>query len=230
MLFGAAVSDEAVSPSPHANPNHNRTTRPIIFGQSVCPDPTEKLDTPVESVTLIKAGDSAVLISALNITNLPAPVVASGSIEVTRGGVIAARSYGLPSLETGEIVLMSIPRLLQKFTVDKDGSFSGQVALPRDVALGSHTVVMATKNVKVSLGITLVATKLMFRIKSTIGTRLFEKRARVKKVGGAVTVTGSGRCKARLGKITMNKNTNCFDYPFVTLAQLRRCGAPPALP
>lgn len=185
---------------------------PVLTGLIVNPyDSTEKLDAPVESVTLVKAGESAVLISALNITNLPAPVAASGSIEVTRGGVLAARSYGLPSLETGEIVLMSTPRLLQKFTVDKDGSFSGQVALPRDVALGSHTVVMATKNVKVSLGITLVATKLMFRIKSTIGTRLFEKRAGVKKVGGAVTVTGAGRCKARLGKITMNKKPGkCF--------------------
>jgi hypothetical protein len=185
---------------------------PVLTGLIVNPyDSTEKLDAPVESVTLVKAGESAVLISALNITNLPAPVAASGSIEVTRGGVLAARSYGLPSLETGEIVLMSTPRLLQKFTVDKDGSFSGQVALPRDVALGSHTVVMATKNVKVSLGITLVATKLMFRIKSTIGTRLFEKRAGVKKVGGIVTVTGAGRCKAKLGKITMNKKPGkCF--------------------
>ena len=185
---------------------------PVLTGLIVNPyDPTEKLDAPVESVTLVKAGESAVLISAVNITNLPAPVAASGSIEVTRGGVLAARSYGLPSLEIGEIVLMSTPRLLQKFTVDKDGSYSGQVALPRDVALGSHTVVMATKNVKVSLGITLVATKLMFRIKSSIGTRLFEKRAGVKKVGGAVTVTGAGRCKAKLGKITMNKKPGkCF--------------------
>jgi hypothetical protein len=159
----------------------------------------------------VKAGESAVLISAVNITNLPAPIAASGSIEVTRGGVLGARSYGLPSLETGEIVLMSTPRLLQKFMVDKDGSYSGQVVLPRNISIGKHTVVMATKNVKVSLGITLVATKLMFRTKSSIGTRLFEKRAGVKKVGGAVTVTGAGRCKAKLGKITMNKKPGkCF--------------------
>ena len=204
----------ALTPSGSVNPVKLVKTSdgPVLTGLIVNPyDSTEKLDAPVESVTLVKAGESAVLISALNITNLPAPVAASGSIEVTRGGVLAARSYGLPSLETGEIVLMSTPRLLQKFTVDKDGSFSGQVALPRDVALGSHTVVMATKNVKVSLGITLVATKLMFRIKSTIGTRLFEKRAGVKKVGGIVTVTGAGRCKAKLGKITMNKKPGkCF--------------------
>ena len=204
----------ALTPSGSVNPVKLVKTSdgPVLTGLIVNPyDSTEKLDAPVESVTLVKAGESAVLISALNITNLPAPVAASGSIEVTRGGVLAARSYGLPSLETGEIVLMSTPRLLQKFTVDKDGSFSGQVALPRDVALGSHTVVMATKNVKVSLGITLVATKLMFRVKSTIGTRLFEKRAGVKKVGGAVTVTGAGRCKAKLGKITMNKKPGkCF--------------------
>jgi hypothetical protein len=204
----------ALTPSGSVNPIKLVKTSdgPVLTGLIVNPyDPTEKLDAPVESVTLVKAGESAVLISAVNITNLPAPIAASGSIEVTRGGVLAARSYGLPSLETGEIVLMSTPRLLQKFIVDKDGSYSGQVVLPRNISIGKHTVVMATKNVKVSLGITLVATKLMFRTKSSIGTRLFEKRAGVKKVGGAVTVTGAGRCKAKLGKITMNKKPGkCF--------------------
>jgi hypothetical protein len=204
----------ALTPSGSVNPVKLVKTSdgPVLTGLIVNPyDPTEKLDAPVESVTLVKAGESAVLISAVNITNLPAPIAASGSIEVTRGGVLGARSYGLPSLETGEIVLMSTPRLLQKFIVDKDGSYSGQVVLPRDISIGKHTVVMATKNVKVSLGITLVATKLMFRTKSSIGTRLFEKRAGVKKVGGAVTVTGAGRCKAKLGKITMNKKPGkCF--------------------
>ena len=204
----------ALTPSGSVNPVKLVKTSdgPVLTGLIVNPyDPTEKLDAPVESVTLVKAGESAVLISAVNITNLPAPIAASGSIEVTRGGVLAARSYGLPSLETGEIVLMSTPRLLQKFIVDKDGSYSGQVVLPRNISIGKHTVVMATKKVKVSLGITLVATKLMFRTKSSIGTRLFEKRAGVKKVGGAVTVTGAGRCKAKLGKITMNKKPGkCF--------------------
>ena len=204
----------ALTPSGSVNPVKLVKTSdgPVLTGLIVNPyDPTEKLDAPVESVTLVKAGESAVLISAVNITNLPAPIAASGSIEVTRGGVLAARSYGLPSLETGEIVLMSTPRLLQKFIVDKDGSYSGQVVLPRNISIGKHTVVMATKNLKVSLGITLVATKLMFRTKSFIGTRLFEKRAGVKKVGGAVTVTGAGRCKAKLGKITMNKKPGkCF--------------------
>jgi hypothetical protein len=204
----------ALTPSGSVNPVKLVKTSdgPVLTGLIVNPyDPTEKLDAPVESVTLVKAGESAVLISAVNITNLPAPIAASGSIEVTRGGVLAARSYGLPSLETGEIVLMSTPRLLQKFIVDKDGSYSGQVVLPRNIPIGKHTVVMATKKVKVSLGITLVATKLMFRTKSSIGTRLFEKRAGVKKVGGAVTVTGAGRCKAKLGKITMNKKPGkCF--------------------
>ena len=185
---------------------------PVLTGLIVNPDdPTEKLDAPVESVTLVKTGDTAVLISAVNQTNLPSAIAPSGAIEVTRGGVLAARSYGLPSLETGEIVLMSTPRLLQKFTVDQSGSYSGQVVLPRKISLGSHTVVMATSKVKVSLGITLVATKLMFRTKSVIGTKLFQSRAGVKKVGGAITVTGTGRCKAKLNKITMSKKPGkCF--------------------
>ena len=35
MLFGAAVSDETMSPSLHEDPSHNIKTRPIIFIQSV---------------------------------------------------------------------------------------------------------------------------------------------------------------------------------------------------
>ena len=166
-------------------------------------DPNEKLNVPVDSVTLVKAGNAAVLISALNQTNLPAEV-SGGVIEVTRGGIVSARAYGLPGSQTGEIVLMSTPRLLKTFTVAADGSYNGQVPLPTDIAFGSHTVVMATANAKVSLGINLVRTKMQFRIKRTISTNIFKNRAGVKKAGGKVTVTGSGRCKATLTKVKMS--------------------------
>lgn len=174
-------------------------------------DPTEKLDIPVESVTLVKAGASAVLISALNQTNLPAEVAPGGAIEVTRGGIMAARAFGLGSSETGEIVLMSTPRLLTTFTVDKSGAYSGQVPLPKDIAFGSHTVVMATKNAKVSLGIKLVHTRMQFRIKRVISTRIFRNRAGVKADGGKVTVTAEGRCRASNTRIRMgNKAGGCY--------------------
>jgi len=174
-------------------------------------DPKEKLNVPVESVTLVKAGNSAVLISALNQTNLPAEVVAGGEIQVTRGGLVAARAYGLPGSETGEIVLMSTPRLLQRFTVSANGTYNGQVPLPKDISFGSHTVVMATANAKVSLGIKLVRTKMQFRIKRTIATTIFKNRAGVKKAGGKVTITGVGRCKATSTKVTMSaKAGRCF--------------------
>jgi hypothetical protein len=174
-------------------------------------DPTEKLSVPVESVTLVKAGNSAVLISALNQTNLPAEIVAGGEIQVTRGGLVAARAYGLPGSETGEIVLMSTPRLLQKFTVSANGTYNGQVPLPKDISFGSHTVVMATANAKVSLGIKLVRTKMQFRIKRVIATNIFKNRAGVKKAGGKITITGAGRCKASLTKVTMSaKPGRCF--------------------
>ena len=167
-------------------------------------DPTEALNVPVEAVTLIKAGDSKVLISALNQTNLPAEVVGQGVLQVTRGGLVAAQAYGLPGSETGEIVLMSTPRLLKSFVVDKNGSYAGQVPLPKDISFGSHTVVMATKNAKVSLGIKLVRTKLQFRIKRTIGTTLFKNRAGVVKSGGGkVSVSATGRCRANSKRVVM---------------------------
>lgn len=188
-------------------------------------DPKEKLNVPVESVTLVKAGNSAVLISALNQTNLPAEVVAGGEIQVTRGGLVAARAYGLPGSESGEIVLMSTPRLLQKFTVSANGTYNGQVPLPKNISFGSHTVVMATANAKVSLGIKLVRTKMQFRIKRVIATNIFKNRAGVKKAGGKVTITGAGRCKASLTKVTMStKPGRCF----ITVKQAAK-GAYPAV-
>lgn len=175
-----------------------------LTGLMVNPDdPAEKLNVPVESVTLVKAGDAAVLISALNQTNLPAEVAPGGVIQVTRGGIVAARAYGLPGSQKGEIVLMSTPRLLQTFTVSANGSYDGQVPLPKDISFGSHTVVMATANAKVSLGIKLVRTRMQFRIKRTIGTAIFKNRAGVRKDGGKVSITGSGRCKANLSQVKM---------------------------
>jgi hypothetical protein len=130
--------------------------------------------------------------------------VSGGVIQVTRGGIVAARAYGLPGSQTGEIVLMSTPRLLKRFTVASDGSYNGQVPLPKDISFGSHTVVMATADAKVSLGIKLVRTRMQFRIKRTIATNIFLNRAGVKKNAGKVTVTSSGRCRASLTKVRMS--------------------------
>jgi hypothetical protein len=169
-------------------------------------DPSEKLNVPVESVKLIKAGDSsAVLLTGLNQTSLPATTDAAGALEVTRGGIISARAYGLPGSETGEIVLMSTPRLLKTFTVSPNGSYAGQVPLPTNISFGSHTVVMATKNAKVSLGIKLVRTRMQFRVGRVISTRLFRNRAGVIADGGAVRISARGRCKANNRKIVMAK-------------------------
>ena len=176
-------------------------------------DPKEQIPVPVESVTLVKAGeDTAMLVSALNQTNVPALLNAGGTIEVTRGGTLSAIAYGLPSAEEGEIVLMSTPRLLQKFTVDASGGFKGQVPLPKDIEFGSHTVVMATKNAKVSLGIKLVRTRLEYRIKKKTTPNLFLRRAGVKKTSTApVTVTGQGRCRANAKQIVFAAKTGrCF--------------------
>ena len=178
-----------------------------LTGMIVNPDnPSEKLNVPIDSVKLIKAGDSAaVLLTGLNQTNLPATSDAKGALEVTRGGIVAARAFGLPGLETGEIVLMSTPRLLKTFTVSANGTYSGQVPLPTDIGFGSHTVVMATANAKVSLGIKLVRTRMQFRVNKVVSTRLFKNRAKVKASGGKVTVRAKGRCKANNKRIVMAK-------------------------
>jgi hypothetical protein len=70
-----------------------------LTGIMVNPDnPRESIPVPVESVTLVKAGnETAMLVSALNQTNVPALLDAGGTIEVTRGGSLSAIAFGLPS-------------------------------------------------------------------------------------------------------------------------------------
>ena len=175
-------------------------------------DPKLPIPVPVESVTLVKAGTTAMLVSALNQTDVPAVLNAGGTIEVTRGGTLAAIAYGLPSAEKGEIVLMSTPRLLGNFTVDANGGYKGQVPLPKDIAFGSHTVVLATKNAKISLGIKLVRTRLEYRIKKKTTPNLFLRRAGIAKSNTSpVKVTGQGRCRANVKQITFAaKPGRCF--------------------
>ena len=175
-------------------------------------NPKEQIPVPVESVTLVKAGnDTAMLVSALNQTNVPAVLNAGGTIEVTRGGTLSAVAYGLPEAEKGEIVLMSTPRLLGTFTVDASGGYKGQVPLPKDIEFGTHTVVMATKNAKVSLGIKLVRTRLEYRVKKKTTPNLFLRRAGVKRTSVKYTVTGEGRCRANNQKIVFAAKTGrCF--------------------
>jgi hypothetical protein len=175
-------------------------------------DPKQSIPVPVESVTLVKAGSAAMLISALNQTDVPAVLNAGGTIEVTRGGSIAAIAYGLPSAEKGEIVLMSTPRLLGRFTVDASGGYKGQVPLPKDIAFGSHTVVLATTNAKISLGIKLVRTRLEYRIKKKTTPNLFLRRAGIAKSNTSpVKVSGQGRCRANSKQIIFSaKPGRCF--------------------
>ena len=175
-------------------------------------DPKQSIPVPVESVTLVKAGNTAMLVSALNQTDVPALLNAGGTIEVTRGGSLAAIAYGLPSAEKGEIILMSTPRLLGNFTVDANGSYKGQVPLPKNIEFGSHTVVMATKNAKVSLGIKLVRTRLEYRIKKKTTPNLFLRRAGIAKSNTSpVQVSGQGRCRANSKRIVFSaKPGRCF--------------------
>jgi hypothetical protein len=163
-------------------------------------------------VTLVKAGSAAMLISALNQTDVPAVLNAGVTIEVTRGGSKASIAYGLPSAEKGEIVLMSTPRLLGRFTVDASGGYKGQVPLPKDIAFGSHTVVLATTNAKISLGIKLVRTRLEYRIKKKTTPNLFLRRAGIAKSNTSpVQVSGQGRCRANSKRIVFSaKPGRCF--------------------
>ena len=69
----------------------------------------------------------------------------------------AAIAYGLNPGDAGEFIVMSKPTLLNSFTVRANGTFRQQAVLPVGLAVGRHTLVVATPKIAVSFGFTIAA-------------------------------------------------------------------------
>lgn len=111
---------------------------------------------PAQQVVVIDGGGGATMVAGVRADASPADVAADGVLELTSGGGVAALSYGFVPGESGEVVMMSDPRLLGTFTTSGDGAFAGQVTVPTDLPPGDHTLVIATASRAVSLGVRVV--------------------------------------------------------------------------
>ena len=105
-----------------------------------------------------EAGAVKMLVTGVDSRGGIAKVQLNGSLIVGRGGYVSLSAFGMTPGATGEIIVMSTPRVLGTFVVAEDGSFTGQVRLPDDIE-GEHTVTLVAGSVVVSLGVEVATTR-----------------------------------------------------------------------
>ena len=111
---------------------------------------------PVEDVVVVSASNTATLFAARDVRGNVVEVKPGAVIEVDPNGDVAVQAYGLQAGEGVELVVMSTPRLLGKFTVSSNGTIKTTAKLPKAIGNGNHTLVVASPSVKASLGLKMV--------------------------------------------------------------------------
>jgi len=150
------IEDELNALAPNSNPGvrvENTDTGAEFRGFAVYPDDeTRDFPIPIENVVVMKTPRSAVVIGGIDPDLTPSEVSPTGALEVTAGGDVTAALYGFPASASGEIVMMSTPILLGSITTGRDGSFVGQVSIPKDLGVGDHTIILTTAGKTTSMG------------------------------------------------------------------------------
>jgi hypothetical protein len=111
---------------------------------------------PVEDVVVVNAADTATLFAARDVRGNIVEVKPGAVLEVASNGDVAVQAFGLRPGETVELVVMSTPTLLGRFTVDAKGAIKTSAKLPTSIGSGNHSLVVASPSVKASLGLKLV--------------------------------------------------------------------------
>ena len=127
----------------------------VIVGLVTDPITGEKIDIPVEYVVLIRGGGLLLMVAGSDGSE-PARIGPDGVLEISQGGVVSVLAYGLQPGVTGEVVVMSKPRLLSQFAVSDDGGASAHATLPLNLEIGEHTVVVTVGGEAAALGFRIV--------------------------------------------------------------------------
>ena len=109
---------------------------------------------------VVSGGDFTMRIAGLNAEGSGLPLTDDGALILERNNLARAEGTGFQSNGPVQIYLMSTPRFLGTVMANADGSFTGTVLLPTDIAPGRHTLqsngFTATGEVRsVSLGVLL---------------------------------------------------------------------------
>jgi len=114
------------------------------------------MDVPVEHVVLVSGGGLVLMASGVD-GEQTARIGLDGTLEIPEGGHVSVIAGGLTPGTEGEVVVMSTPQLVSSFAVGTSGEVAEQAALPTDLPLGDHTVVVTVGDEAASLGFRLVA-------------------------------------------------------------------------
>jgi LPXTG-motif cell wall-anchored protein len=131
-------------------------TGAVIVGLVRDPVTGEFIEVPVEDVVLVSGGGLVLMASGAD-SQQPAQIGVDGVLEIPQSGQVSVYGGGLTPGADGEVVVMSTPRLISDFSVGATGEVSEQAALPADLELGDHTVVVTAGDEAASLGFRLVA-------------------------------------------------------------------------
>ncbi|MSW43371.1 MAG: OmpA family protein [Actinobacteria bacterium] len=109
---------------------------------------------------VVSGGDFTMRIAGLNAEGDGLPLTADGALILERNNLARAEGTGFQPSGPVQIYLMSTPRFLGTVMANADGTFTGTVLLPTDIAPGRHTLqsngFTATGEVRsVSLGVML---------------------------------------------------------------------------
>jgi alpha-tubulin suppressor-like RCC1 family protein len=133
----------------------NTPTGAVIVGLARNPVTGEPMEIPVEDVILVAGGGLVLMVSGVDGAQ-PVKIGLDGALEIPEGGYVSLIAGGLTPGDSGEVVVMSTPRLITDFAVGASGEVSQQAGLPTDLALGDHTVVVTVGSEAASLGFRLV--------------------------------------------------------------------------
>jgi hypothetical protein len=124
--------------------------RNLVFDASGNP-----VDVPAEDIVLMQAQEMVLLVGANQ-----ANVTPDGRFQVPVGSSFGLAGSGFGEEEDGEFVVMSTPTLIAEFATAEDGTFEKSGTLPASIAVGDHTLVVATGSTYAVLGIQVVPTTL----------------------------------------------------------------------
>jgi hypothetical protein len=106
------------------------------------------VDVSVERLVVLETDDIALLVAADS-----SAVDAAGVMSVQSGTRLGFAGGGLASQEALQVYVMSTPTLVAETLTSSDGTFVLSDSLPAALPPGDHTLVVATGDVQLSMGI-----------------------------------------------------------------------------
>ena len=106
------------------------------------------VDVPAESVVVIETGEIAMMIGAED-----SIVAETGALSVPAGSTFGFAGGGLEANARIQVYVMSTPTLVAELFTAGDGTFSLSGTFFATIPSGNHTLVLATSDVQVSMGI-----------------------------------------------------------------------------